>query len=212
MQPDRQVVRLRGGEDRPVAPAPERLRRLRPQLDLREPPVAGALLDLLHRGLGVVLRHQDRCAQPRLQIDEVMRLPVVHRRAQRRRLIEVARGVAAEQRLQHAIGDVVGVQQLLAHERNVGARQSAARRPGIAPRRVGREARIGAAIGVDAAVELAVFRHVLAPALGQVLVQRAGLHVGMDVAIDDAETRIGLGTPLHHIDGRVHCTVSFRRG
>ena len=206
MQPDRQPVRLRGGEDRPVAPPPQRLRRLRPQLDLREPPVAGALLDLLHRRLGIVLRHQDRRAQPRLLIDEVVRLPVVHRRAQRRRLVQVARGVAAQQRFQHAIGDVVGIQQLLAHERHVGARQPAARRPRIAPRRVRREARIGAAIGVDAAVELAVLGEMLAPALRQILVQRARLHVRMDVAIDDAETR------HPDIDGRVHCTVSFRRG
>ncbi len=205
MQPDRQVVGLRRGEDRPVAPAPQRLGGLRPQLDLREPPVAGALLDLLHRRFGVVLRHQDRGPQPRVLIDEVMRLPVVHRAAQRRCLIEVARRVAAEQRLQHAIGNVVGIQQLFAHERHVGPGQSAARRPRIPPRRVGREARIGATIGVDAAVELAVLHHVVAPALWQVLVQRAGLHIRMDIAVDDPKPRID-------IDGRVHATVSFRRG
>ena len=37
-------------------------------------------------------------------------------------------------------------------------------------------------------------RHVLAPALRQILVQRAGVFmIRMDVAVDDAETRVGIG-------------------
>ena len=34
----------------------------------------------------------------------------------------------------------------------------------------------------------------------------------MDVAIDDAELRIGVGTPFQDVNGGVHCTVSFKRG
>src|SRR5437764_1181008 len=56
MQADRQIVRLRRGKDGPVAPAPERLRCLRSQLDLRKAPVTGALLDLLDRCAGAQRR------------------------------------------------------------------------------------------------------------------------------------------------------------
>jgi hypothetical protein len=34
----------------------------------------------------------------------------------------------------------------------------------------------------------------------------------MDVAIDNADLRLGIGTPFQDVDGCVHCTVSFRRG
>ena len=205
-------MRLRRREDRPVAPPPDRFRRLRAKLDLREPPVAGSLLDLLHRGVRIVLRHQDRGAQPRLHIGEFISLPVVHRGTQHRRLVEVARRVAAEQRLQHAVGDVVLVEQLLADERDIGPWRSAVGRKRITPRQERLEPRVGAALRIRAGVELAILGKMLAPALRHVLFQRARLGKRMDIAIDNPQHLAGLLVLLQDADGRVHCTVSFRRG
>jgi len=117
----------------------------------------------------------------------------------------VAGDVRVEQRFQHAERDVGGVQVLLAHEIDVGARKPTAGRPCIPPAGVGREARIGAACGVGAADELVVLRQILPPPRRQIRIEIArGFHVGMDVGVDDADPRGGLGLAVQDLRGHAH--------
>ena len=142
-------------------------------------------------------------------------LPVVEGRAQCRLQLHVARRVAFEQGLEHAELDVVGVEMLGANEVDVGAGQAANRRPRITPARVRHEARIGAARGVDAAGPLAVFGQMLAPARRQERVEVARrAQVGVDVAVDDAQARLGVASRRVDVtfEHQAHVRFSLSRG
>ena len=189
MHADRDIGRLGGFEHRPVATVTERLRRERGRSDLYEMRVAGAPFDLGGGSFREILRHVDRGFQPRFRLGPRVQLPIVDRRAQRRAEIEVALIIAADtQRVQDAVGDVVGVEMLLAHEVEIGRGRAAVWRPGVASCRRRLHAWIGQVGRKPLAHQAAVRVVVLPPALRHERLQiRLRLDRRVNVAIDDAE-------------------------
>src|SRR5215469_12252735 len=80
MQADGQAKLGRGLKDRPVFAPSQRFESLRTELDLTEPPVALTPFDFPDRRRRIFGWDQNRRAQAWLGIDEIHRLPVVHRR------------------------------------------------------------------------------------------------------------------------------------
>src|SRR4051812_37024208 len=99
MQRDREAIRSARLEDRPIAAATERLQPARRDHHVSETAIAGALLDLFDRGLGIFKRDLDAGLQARLAVAPYLRFPLVRRGRHRRAEFDVALvGSAAEQR------------------------------------------------------------------------------------------------------------------
>ena len=138
---DRQAALRRGAVQRPVLAAPERLGGADEHEHLHEARVVGAAGDLARGELAVLVGDVDRRAQPRLRVEPLGHLPVVDRRRERRARLEVELLAGAEHRGQHAVLDVVAVQELLAQEREVRRRRRAVGRPCVGARRARRRPR-----------------------------------------------------------------------
>ena len=136
-----------------------------------------------------------------------MCLPVVRGAAQRGAELRVALvAAAAQQRHHHAVDHPERIQQLLAHQREVGARMAAVLRPGVhphaGPRRhpgvVRRADERRAAPRTDRLPQGP-------PAFRQERIEfGARLHVGVHVAIHEAETALRGGVGPAFDDGYVH--------
>ena len=207
MQRDGKAVGSAGFEDRPVAAAAQRFQATRWDHDVGEAAVAGAEFDLLDRGFGVFEGDLDAGLQTRLGVAPNLRFPLVRGGGHRGAEFDVAFvGASAEQRHHQAVGYVEQVEQLLAHHLEVGAGMRAVLRIGVdthAGER--RHARIVRRVGERGARTAADLLAMLAPALGQELVQvGGGLGVGMHVAINDAQAGLvgGVGTAIRN--GDVH--------
>ena len=85
MDADRQSVALGRGIDRPEVPPSKRHLLHRQDQHLDEAPVLGAALDLVHRVFGVLHRHDDGGAQPRIAVEPFPGDPVVERAREGRR-------------------------------------------------------------------------------------------------------------------------------
>ena len=167
--------------------------------------IAGIKLDLGHRRRGVLVRHHDRGFQPLIPAGPFLDLPLVHRMGQGAGQIGVDRSLARRrQRVEDAELDVVRVQMLAGHERQIAARPAAGGWEGIPARRhrlrlrIGRPLFIGLAVGEPERFQMRL------PALGQPGIQR--LHPvdpRMDVAIGDHQPvgrrQMGAG-PVQNID------------
>ena len=211
MQRDRKPVGGAGLQDRPVAAAAQRLQPARRDHDVGEAAVAGALFDLLDRGLGVFQRDLHAGLQPRLLVAPDLRFPLVRRSRHRRTELDVAFvGDAAQQRHHQAVRHVEQIQQLLAHHRQVGAGMRAVLRIRVdAHAGERRHPRIVRRVGERGARAAADLLAMLAPALGQELIQIGGrLRVGMHVAIDDAQLRLVAGVRAAIRNGDVHRMAS----
>jgi hypothetical protein len=79
---------------------------------VRKPRVGRSPLDLRDSRLGIVLGNQDGGAQARLDVGEMGCLPVVERRTESCLQLNISRGVAFQQGLEHAELNVVGVEML----------------------------------------------------------------------------------------------------
>ena len=103
--------------ERPIEPPAEQHVAHHQQQHLHEAAVVRDALDLGDRELRVLRRDQDRGAQPRLLVEEMLARPVVHRRAKRSRhvLVEerdramqiVADRVAQAEPVEHVAADHV---------------------------------------------------------------------------------------------------------
>ena len=144
-----------------------------------------SILTELFSPRGILERNDDGAFQPRLRRQPFMHQPLVHRVADRGaelpvlvRLPVVAGGI------EDAEDTVVGVQQLLLHERQGASGTAAARRPRIAAGGVGLALRIGGTCLICLARARAEGAHMLDPALLQIGVQRlVAAALRMDVAI-----------------------------
>ena len=204
--------RSRGGLiDLPVALLARRLTGAAEHQHLHEMRIGGIPLDLRHRRIRILVRHDDRALQPGLRNQPFMQLPFVHRVtdggaefAVLKALAVVAGGV---QDAQHT---VVGVQQLLPQKRQRAA-GPAVRRPRIAAGGIGLALRIrrSGLIGLPRAG--AEHLHMLDPALLQIGVQiLVAVALRMNVAIRRRQLRL-VGRlrqrRLGNLD--VHRTISF---
>src|SRR5262245_17685776 len=100
------------------------------------------LLDLGDGRFGIFRRHAKTASQPWLRAQPLRKLPLIDRRANRRSqsLIEEA----SCDRIENAARDSVGIEQLLAHQAEIGTGRPTVRGPRIAAHAVaGGEARIG---------------------------------------------------------------------
>ena len=198
--------------DRPVASPPERLHRARRQQHLHEALFLRALVDLGHGDSRVFLRHGDRGAEALVEVAELADLPVVHRRAERRAVIEVALvRAAAPERDQDSVLDAIRIEMLLAHELGVRARRRAVFRPRIEARNIGRHARMREPFRQSLPHVTAERCGVLLPALGHEREQLGRrFRRRMDVAIDEAELLLGILPRFRfRFDVDVHCRISF---
>ena len=87
--------------------------------------------------------------------------------------------------------DPVEIEMLLAHEVEVARRQSAAGRPGVAPRRKRLALGIGKAFDVAVALTLPVGLQIIPPAIAEIGTQILERALGMDIAVEDADPRPG---------------------
>ena len=110
----RQPVLLAGGEQRPVGAAAERRLAHGQEQHLHEAPVGRQPLDLAQRELHVVRRQQDRGAQPRLGVQQLLGHPVVDGRAQGRRHVVVEQRHRAVQRVADGIAEPEAVEHVRA--------------------------------------------------------------------------------------------------
>ena len=129
------------------------------------PLVAGAACDFLHGEVGVFLRDSHTGAESRFRRHPFLNLPFIHSEAERGVEVRVSR--AAMQRREHTKPDVVRIEQLRAHEREVGAGRSTVRRPGIPARGGRRRFGILRPRGERQPRLRAVLHQMLAPALWQ---------------------------------------------
>src|SRR5205807_5973943 len=107
-----------------------------------------------------------------------------HRRAE---LIVLLALPGGRERIHDSPFDPVAVEVLLAHEIEIACRQSAARRPGIAPRRERLTLGIGKPLDVTVPLALPVGLQIIPPAIAQVWAQIFERALGVDVAIDDPD-------------------------
>ena len=189
MDADRQACCFRGGVDRPVFAPPERFVRTRRNVDLDVPSKRRAAFDFRNRRHRIVLAHQDRRLQAGIGPCEELVLPFVDGVLQRRAELQVhLREDAEVEHLQNSELDVERIEMLLLHEGEIGARRSAGRRPGVAPRDQWRRARVGRRRGERIADVRTERLQVLLPAFWQERVQVvARMQRWMDVAIDDLQ-------------------------
>ena len=186
MDADRQADLLRRLVDRPIAALSERLDIAGEQQHLDEIFIAGALADFGGGGNAVFIGDDDRALQARILGCPFLDLPIIDRGADCAGQILVAQALPAGERIEHAEGYVVGIEQLLLHEGQRGALRAAFRRPGVAARGVRLRLRIGRAFHHAVIGLLAVGLEVFVPAFGEVGIEfvRGGTR-RMDVAIGD---------------------------
>ena len=115
----------------------------------------------------VLLRDQDRPAQPRLVRDPALDLPAVHGVRQRDAEIEVALAARIPaQRNQHAVFDAVGIEMLALHHRQARARPVRLPRGRASTRAaIRRHPRIGQRLGERVTQMAAIGREMIDPAL-----------------------------------------------
>ena len=193
MHADRQAGRGRCLVDLPVLLLAGRVGGAGHHQHLHEARIAGPALDLLHRGVGVLVGHHNGALQARL--DQPLCLhPAVHRAGDpapnsRFWKLEPLSPVG----FRTPSSDVVLVEQLLLQERQAAAGTSAGR-PGVTARGIRLALRIGRAglIGLAGAGAEGL-RH-LHPACLHVREQvLVGVALRMDVAVGDRELRGGGG-------------------
>ena len=158
--------------DRPVAALAERLDIAAEQQHLDEIPVAGAAADFGGGGHAVLVGDHDGAFQAAVLAGPFCNLPVVDGGGQRGGKIVIAHALpGGAERIEYAERDIVGIEQLLLHERQRRALLAAFRRISIAARRIGLRLGIGRAfhhalIGMHAVgLEMGV------PAFGQERIQ-----------------------------------------
>src|SRR3981081_968451 len=95
------------------------------------------------------------------------------------------------ERIHDAPFDPVEVEMLLAHEAEVARRQSAAGRPGVAPRCKRLALGIGKAFDVAVALALPVGLQIIPPAIAEIGTQILERALGMDIAVENADARLG---------------------
>src|ERR1700734_2367269 len=79
MQRNRKSVSRTSFQDWPITATPQRLQSARRDHDMRKPPIAGALLDLLDCGFGIFQRDLHTGLQTRLTIAPDLCFPFVRR-------------------------------------------------------------------------------------------------------------------------------------
>ena len=202
---DRKAMAYGGFVDLPVLAPPERLGRPHDQQHLDETRVVGEPVDLLDGEVGVLVRHRDTGAQAGFLLQPLGDLPLVGGLAQCRGVLRVELGAARAEAVQDAVLDALRIQVLLAHELQVATRWSARRRPGIVAG--GRRTSLGiqrSGVGTRAE-ELTM----LAPARGQVGVERSRPGRVVDVAVDH-HAAISSGGRDHDVSSLVPVRLSER--
>ena len=177
--------------DRPVAAPPVCFRGAAQHEHLREVLRTRAALDLGLRGVRILIRHDHRSLEALVLRGPPFDLLLIRGECDgggEFRVLIALRGRL--QRIQDAVVHVVEVEQLLAHETKIAARQAAARRPRIAARRLRRDLRHRIGLGETVARPDAVGLQVRPPLIGEMLAVVLEQHLRVDVAIDDAVARL----------------------
>ena len=170
--------------DRPVPAPPHRLLVAALEQHLHEAAVAGTAAHLGGGRHRILDRQHDRGAQPRVPIQPLRHLPVVGGPRQGRGQLEVQRHAGGRHRIQHRVGNAVGIEEVAAGEVQLRSGAAAGRRARILARP--HEARVVAAVGGTQAEGI----QVLAPALRQVGVEiLEGVDLVVQVAINDRRAR-----------------------
>ena len=188
---DRQGGLRRGGEDRPEAAVPERVRKAAQHRDLHEVAGARPALDLGDRRLRVLVGGADGAAEPGLPRGPALDLPGVDRPAERNREIDILERLGVSERNHHPETDIVRVEMLLAHKLEVGAGLAAAWGIGVAPHRHRLALRVLHLMDEPLPRQGADVAHVRPPALGEVReeVELGRARSWMDVAVGDCRLR-----------------------
>jgi hypothetical protein len=125
---------MRGGGlvDRPVLRGPELLGGAGGQQDRHEPIVPGPPFDLRDRQVRVLVGHGDRPAQPRVEPEPLIRLPLIHSLIPLGGEVRMVVAVLPAQHFEHRVIDIELVEQLFAHQLRVAAPDVARLvRPGV---------------------------------------------------------------------------------
>ena len=182
MDADRQVMPLRRRVDRPVEALAERHVAHRRHEHLHEAPVGRAALDLVDRHFGILQRHHDRRAQPRLAIEPLPRDPIVERLREGRRHVLAEQQVHAVEAIADGDAGAEARERLAAERFEVGSGPAAAAAP-IRPRAERRMLRIGDRIELVHAA----LHDGLAPVTAEIRQQRIHpRYRRMDIAVDAA--------------------------
>ena len=90
-------------------------------------------IDLLRRQVPILIGNDHGGAQPGFRIQPFGDLPVIDRPGQRGSVVQVELPPGSVKAVEDAVLDIVGIQQLLPHEFQIGTRGQSRRRPGIMP-------------------------------------------------------------------------------
>ncbi len=204
VHPDRQTRLDRGLEDRPVAALAQKLAGAAQEQHVREAAVAGALADLLHRQLGILIGDHHRRLQPWLTLVPALELILVAReRHGGAELVVLLALSSRRERVHHAPLDPVEIEMLLAHEVEVARGEPASGRPGVAPRGERLAFGIGKALHVAVALPLPVGLQIVPPALAEMGAQILERALGVDITVEHADPHFGteFGLPDFHVHG-----------
>ena len=116
---DRQTVALRGLEYRPVFPPAERRLAHGENQHLHEATIRSAALDLGDRVIGVLHRHDDRSAQPRIAIEPLFGDPIIDRLGERRRHVLAEKQLHAVKAITDRDIDIPAIERLRAQRIDV---------------------------------------------------------------------------------------------
>ena len=180
MNAERQAVALGRCIDRPILAAAERHLAHAQHQHLHEALVGGAALDLGDGEFGVLHRHHDRGAQPRIAVEPFLGDPVVDRLGERRRHVLAVQKLHAIEAMADGDVDVPAVERVRAQRVERIGRRAALAAP-IRPRGERRVRRIADQLQrIHAAVD-----HAVAPIFVEMRQQRLhARHIDVHVAID----------------------------
>ena len=196
-------------EDRPVAALAEKLAGAAQEQDVGETAIAGAFANLDAGQFAVLIGNDDGGLEPRIAPVPAFELILVGgKRHGGAELVVLLALPGRRKRIHHAPFDPVEIEMLLAHEVEIARRQSAAGRPGVAPRRKRMALGIGKAFDVAVALTLPVGLQIIPPAIAEIGTQILERALGMDIAVEDADPRLGPDLWLPHLD--VHGGCSFK--
>ncbi len=179
---DGQPVPRRGRIDRPVVAAPERRLAADQHQHLHEALVVGPMLDLVDAAFDALHRQHDRAPEAGITIEPLARQPRVQTAAQAGRKILVEKRLHAIERIADGKPGVPAVENLCAHDVDVGGSLAGLRTP-VGPRRQRRARRIVPGFEIRQARLVDDFRPVLGKMRDEALHPGNG---GMDIAVDGA--------------------------
>src|SRR5215510_6170201 len=116
------------------------------------------------------------------------------------------------ERIHDAPFDAVEIEVLLAHEVEIARRQTAAGRPGVAPRGERLALGIGKAFDVAVTLTLAVGLQIVPPTIAEIGSQILERALGMDIAVENTDARLAavLGATHGLPDLDIHRASSLR--